>query len=205
MQCPKGSHCFCFQATLAFIRSMTSLGRPLCRCAITACWKRRTVLFRSIDPCNLGLLCFCARCWMLQGMDNMEASCIFYVKVGTFTHLEQSKTSHLTVNKSGIVRLTVQHDLIVSISFVYHPGYSLRQTSADIPSLQHCPIYSWQSCDVGCCTPYFNHVNKQTTTDQHIAHCGVVGNPCNLQLYAAEFILSITNMMAANYSILTWS
>jgi hypothetical protein len=51
-------------------------------------------------------------------MDNMEASCIFYVTVGTFTHLEESKISLLTVNKCGIVKLTVQHDLIVSISFM---------------------------------------------------------------------------------------
>jgi len=44
---------------------------------------------------------------MLQVMDNMEASCVVYVKVGTFTHLEQSKISLLMVNKSGIVTLTV--------------------------------------------------------------------------------------------------
>jgi len=55
---------------------------------------------------------------MLQVMDNMEASCVFYVKVGTFTHLEQSKISLLTVNKSGIVTLTVQHDMIVSVIFM---------------------------------------------------------------------------------------
>jgi hypothetical protein len=52
---------------------------------------------------------------MLQVMDNMEASCIFYVKVGTFPHLEKSKISLLSVNKSGIVTLIVQHDLIVTV------------------------------------------------------------------------------------------
>jgi len=55
---------------------------------------------------------------MLQVMDNMEASCVFYVKVGTCTHLEQCKISLLTVNKSGIVTLTVQHDMIVSVIFM---------------------------------------------------------------------------------------
>jgi len=55
---------------------------------------------------------------MLQVMDNMEARCVFYVKVGTFTHLEQSKISLLTANKSGIVTLTVQHDMIVNIIFM---------------------------------------------------------------------------------------
>ena len=77
---------------------------------------------------------------MLQVMDNMEASCVFYVKVGMFTHLEQSKISHLTVNKSGIVTLTVQHDMIVSVSFMLYPGDYLRQTSADDRSLELYPI-----------------------------------------------------------------
>jgi hypothetical protein len=74
---------------------------------------------------------------MLQDMDNMEASGIFYVKVSTFNHLEQSKTSLLTDNKLGIVRLTLQHDLIVSVSLIYYPGDSLRQTSADVLPLKH--------------------------------------------------------------------
>jgi hypothetical protein len=52
---------------------------------------------------------------MLQVMDNMEASCVFYVKVGTYTHLEQSKICLLTVNKSGIWTLTVRHDMTVSV------------------------------------------------------------------------------------------
>jgi len=55
---------------------------------------------------------------MLQVMDNMEASCVIYVKVGTFTHLEQSKIFLLIVKESGIVTLTVQHDLIVSVIFM---------------------------------------------------------------------------------------
>jgi len=54
---------------------------------------------------------------MLQVMDSMEASCVFYVKVGMFTHLEQSKIFLLIVKKSGTVTLTVQHDLIVSVIF----------------------------------------------------------------------------------------
>ena len=59
---------------------------------------------------------------MLQDMDNMKASCVFNVKVGTFTHLEQSKTSLLNANKRGIFRLTVQHDLIVSSVTCVIPG-----------------------------------------------------------------------------------
>jgi hypothetical protein len=59
---------------------------------------------------------------MLQVMDNMEVSCIFYVKVSMFTHLEQSKIALLTVNKSGIMTLTVQHDMIVSVTSMLYPG-----------------------------------------------------------------------------------
>jgi len=55
---------------------------------------------------------------MLQYMDNMEASFVIYVKVSTSIHLAQSKTVLLTVNKTGIVRLTVHHDLIASFSFM---------------------------------------------------------------------------------------
>jgi len=77
---------------------------------------------------------------MLQVMDNMEARCVFYVKVGTFTHLEQSKISLLTVNKSGIVMLTVQHDMIVNVIFMQSLGDYLRQTSADVLSLEQDPI-----------------------------------------------------------------
>jgi len=77
---------------------------------------------------------------MLQVMDNIEVSCVFYVKVSTFTHLEQSKISLLTVKKSGIVTLTVQHDMIVSVSFTLYPGDYWRQTSADVHSLELHPI-----------------------------------------------------------------
>ena len=79
---------------------------------------------------------------MLQHMDDMEPSFVFYVKVGTFTYLEHSQNALLTVNKPGIVRLIVQHDLIVSVSFMlYHRDY-LKRTSADVLSLKQCPTYS---------------------------------------------------------------
>jgi len=202
---PQGLGLFLPPAALVFIRLMTSLGRPLHQFTISARRKWQEVLFRSIDHCSLHWLCCWARCWMLQDMDNMEASCVCYVKVSTFTHLEQSKTSLLAVNKSGIVRLTVQHDVIASISFMYYRGDSLTQTSTDVFTLEQWPIYKGQSCDFGCRTPQCIPADKQTTTDRQIAHLGAVGNPCNLQLCAAGFILRITHMLAASYSILTWS
>jgi len=117
-QCRKGSDSFCFQTGIAFICMMTSLGGQLCRFGSFARRKRPIVLFWSIDCWSFCWLRCWARCWVLQVLDNMEASCVFYVKVGTFTHLEQSQISLLTVNKFRIVKLPVQHDFIVSVSFM---------------------------------------------------------------------------------------
>jgi hypothetical protein len=54
---------------------------------------------------------------MLQIIDNMEASCAINVKVGKFIQFEQRKISLLTINKSGIVTLTVQHEMSISTIF----------------------------------------------------------------------------------------
>jgi len=52
---------------------------------------------------------------MLQEIDHIEASCVLYVKVGRFDQFEQSKISVLTVISLGIVILTVDYDLMVSV------------------------------------------------------------------------------------------
>jgi len=52
---------------------------------------------------------------MLQDMDHLEASCVFYVKVGAFDQLEQSKICILTVASLGTLMLTMHHDLMVSV------------------------------------------------------------------------------------------
>jgi len=48
----------------------------------------------------------------------MEARCVFYVKFGMFAYLEQCKISLMMVNISGIVRVSVRHDLMVSVSLM---------------------------------------------------------------------------------------
>jgi len=78
---------------------------------------------------------------MLQGMDHLEASCVFYVKVGTLDQLEQSKFCVLTVTKLGIVMLSIQIDSIFSVSFMYNPGDLLRKTSPDVLSVKEYPVY----------------------------------------------------------------
>jgi hypothetical protein len=52
---------------------------------------------------------------MLQELDHMEASCVFYVTVGRFDQFEQSKISVLTVTSFGIVMLTVHYNLIICV------------------------------------------------------------------------------------------
>jgi hypothetical protein len=71
----------------------------------------------------------------------MEASCIFDVNVGMLNHHEPSQIRFVTVNKAGIVRLTVQHDINVRVSFMYYPGDFLRKTSADVLFIEEGPIY----------------------------------------------------------------
>jgi hypothetical protein len=72
---------------------------------------------------------------MLQNMNSMEASCVFYIKVGMLNHHEHSPIWHVTINNVGIDRLTVQHDMIVGVSFMYYPGDVLRQTATDVLGL----------------------------------------------------------------------
>jgi len=138
-------------------------------------------------------------------MDNIEPWCVFYVKVGTFHRLEYSTICVLTVTKMGIVRRTVQHDLIDFVSFMKYPRDFLRQTSADIVSLKDFPVYIWQSGDFGCGTLLFIPVQKHKTSDWLTTNRGTVGNPCNIQTYAPGFLLSRTCVLAVGWSILTSS
>jgi len=102
---------------------------------------------------------------MFQDIDNMEASSVLNIKVGMFTHLEQSKTSYMTVKKTEIVGLTIQHNLIVSDSFKSYLGENLSQASADVFGFEQCPMYCWHSYNFGCCTLQSIPVSKQATSD----------------------------------------
>jgi len=55
---------------------------------------------------------------MLQDIDHLGASRVFYVKVRTFDQLEQSKICVLTVILVGIVTLIVRYDMIVRVCFM---------------------------------------------------------------------------------------
>lgn len=90
---------------------------------------------------------------MLQVTDNIEASCVFYVKVDTCTNLEQSKICNLTVNKFGIVKLIVRHDFSVGVSVMKYPGGYSRQSSAEALPLEQNPIDTRQLCDLEYHTP----------------------------------------------------
>jgi len=140
-QCPKGSDGLCLQAALAFNRIRACLGWPLRRFTVSASLAWRKVLFQSIDNCSLRWLCCWPRCWILQVMGNVEARCVFYVKVGMCTDVEQNIISQLSVEQWGIQTLTVRYDMIVSVIFMKYPMDYLRQTSADGLSLKLLPIY----------------------------------------------------------------
>jgi len=157
---------------------MLSCG-PLCQFAVFACHKWQKVHFQSIYHCSLCWLGCWARCWMLQDMDIMEASCVLYVKVGRFNRLEQSNICLLTVNKMGILRLTIQHGMVFNDSFMWYRGECLRQTSADIFSLEECPIYIWQSWDLGCLTHQIILVNKHKHQTDWLQNVGWWETPAN--------------------------
>jgi len=128
----KSSDPFCFQAGLALIRLMTSWCLALGRSAVFACRWWRKVLFRSIDHCILCWLCWLTTCWMLQDMDHIKASCVFYVEVCMLIQFEQSKICVLTFTTLGIAMLTVHHHMIFSVCGTLDPRVFLRQTSADV-------------------------------------------------------------------------
>jgi len=126
---------------------------------------------------------------MLQDMQHMEASCLFYVEVGTHNRPEQSKISILTVSTLGVAMLTFHHYMMYSICFMSNPGDNLRQTSVDILSGGECAVYIPQTRDFGGHSPRCIPIHKHTTLDRLGAHCRMVGNLCNLQLYTAGLIL----------------
>jgi hypothetical protein len=75
----------------------------------------------------------------------MEARLVFYVKVCTSVQLEQIKICVLTVISVAIVTLIVNYDMIVSVWFMYDPGYVLSETSPDDLSVEEFPFYIYQT------------------------------------------------------------
>jgi len=75
---------------------------------------------------------------MWQDIDSIEASCVIYVDVGTLQRLEQCNISILTMTELGIATLT-GHSL--SSVTMYDPWDILRQTSADVLSIEGCTVY----------------------------------------------------------------
>jgi len=86
-----------------------------CQFDVFACPQWPKVYFRNIDHCILCWLCWWMRCWMLQDMDHIVASCVIYVEVGTLNWLEQRIFCVLTITTWGIAMLTVHHDMVFSV------------------------------------------------------------------------------------------
>jgi hypothetical protein len=82
---------------------------------------------------------------MLQDIDYMEASLVFYVKVHMFDQYEQQKICILTIISFRIVMPNVHHDFIVSMWFMSDSGDELRQASPDDLSIKQCAFYIYQT------------------------------------------------------------
>jgi len=145
------------------------------------------------------------RCWMLQDMDHREASCVFYVEVGTLNQFEQSKICVLPVTMFGIAMLTIHHNMIISVCFIQDPGGFLSQTTADVLSDKEWTVFITQKRDLGGQSPWLViPANRHTTSGWLGANRMLVGNPCNRQLCATGFILCRTGMLPVMHAILTW-
>jgi len=180
--------------------------------AVFARRKWRKLLFCSIDHCILGWPCCWARCWMLQDVDHMEASCVFYVMVGNFDQFEQCKISVLTVTSLGIVMLTVHYDSMVSRWFMWDPSDSLRQTSPDVFSVKEWFVYIHKKWDISHRSIRCIPVNERTTSDLLTANRETVEIPCSYTLCSykqpdstwiegASWLSLIPFWLVANYII----
>jgi len=145
---------------------MTLWCGELCQFAIFAPCKWRKVPFQSIDCCILRWQCWLTRCGMLQDVDQLEASCVMHVEVGTLNCLELNNICVLTITTLGIEMLTVHHDIMFRICCIYDPSDSLRHTSANIVSDEEGTIFTSQRRDFSGCSPWYISVtNTQLWTD----------------------------------------
>jgi hypothetical protein len=67
------------------------------------------------------------------------------MKVGTLTKLNKTKTKFLTVTTIGIAMLTVQTKLPCGVCFMYDTSDAIRQSSANVASVEESPFYMLQT------------------------------------------------------------
>jgi len=115
---PQGFKLFCFQVSCAFIWLLMLSCPAAGQFAIFACPNWWNGHFWSVAQCILCWLCCWERFWMLQDMDDKEASCIFSFQNGMLDQQKQSKIHIATITKLEIVMLTVRYHLVFSISIV---------------------------------------------------------------------------------------
>ena len=150
-------------------------------------------------------ICSLTRCWILYDIDHIEASCIFYVEVGTLNGLEQNKICIMTITALGIAMLTVQDDMMFSVCCMYDLRDFLRQTSADVHSVRECTFVIPQRQDLSRCSPWFISVIYHTLASNRLGiYHRTVGNPCNRQLCATGFMFCRMSKLTVTRAILTW-
>lgn len=70
-----------------------------------------------------------------------QSGCYYYVKIGTFNHLEQSTICVLAVTSFGPVMWTIEYELIVILYFMQDHRDRFRETSQHVISIEEWPCY----------------------------------------------------------------
>jgi hypothetical protein len=79
---------------------------------------------------------------MLPDMHNIQGICIYYVEVGWFEQYEHCKISMLTITSLGLVVIvTIHHRSVVTVWIMQDSRDALRQSLADIISVEKCCSY----------------------------------------------------------------
>jgi len=142
---------------------------------------------------------------MLQIMGHIDTSWICCVKVCTFDQIEQSKICILTFISFWMLTPTVRHNSMVRGCFSDDPEEALRQQLPDDLSIEQFPCYIYQTWDISCRSLQCIPASKQATSKQPAANCGTFVITCNLQLYAARYILSRMCKLTVIHFIVTCS
>jgi len=130
----------------------------------------------NIDHCILCWICYWVKCWMLQDRDHKKASCILYVKVSTFDQVKQNKIWVSTMGSLEIVMLTVQHELICNVCFIYNPGDVMRGIYPGVISVEESTVYLSLWLDIRCWLQLFISVNTKWKSNWLTPHSRTMGS-----------------------------
>ena len=120
----------------------------------------------------------------------MEASSIFLTRLVHLIKWANSKVSMLTVASSKIVMPSMQHEMMITKSFMADGRNDMTESSPDVHSFEQDSFHIYLTRDFTCYYRYCMPRTGQIRPSQHTGHCGIISNPCNLHLYSVRFVLS---------------